>query len=108
MSETVSFPVIVELLIRTTSVVVAFESSFDSAEVLLELSNVSFDAAAIVVVFSFVSGNSVVFGDAVVVVVVVAATKAVQLNTVGKLKKQKMPHVVKSLMIAVCDSVTHP
>ena len=75
---------------RTTSVV-DFTSTCDSAEVLLESFSVSFDVAGIVVVmFSFLSGNSVVVGDAVVVVVeVVAATKAVQLKTVGRLKIKK-------------------
>ena len=61
---------------------------------MLESFSVSFDVAGIVVVmFSFLSGNSVVVGDAVVVVVeVVAATKAVQLKTVGRLKIGKMTH----------------
>ncbi len=79
---------------RTTSVV-DFTSTCDSAEVLLELFNVSFDAvvaAIVVVMFSFLSGNSVVVVDAVVVVEVVAATKAVQLKTVGRLTIGKMTH----------------
>ena len=78
-----------------TPAVVDFTSTCDSAEVLLESFSVSFDVAGIVVVmFSFFSGNSVVIGDAVVVVVVevVAATKAVQLKTVGRLTIGKMTH----------------
>ena len=77
-----------------TPAVVDFTSTCDSAEVLLESFSVSFDCAGIVVVmFTFLSGDSVVVGDGVVVVVeVVAATKAVQLKTVGRLTIGKMTH----------------
>ena len=90
----VSFACDVVLLSMTeTSVVVKLRLSCGSDKVvvvklLLGSITVSFEFAAIdVVVFSFATGNVVVVGD--VVVVEVVDSKAVQLKTVGKLKKKK-------------------
>ena len=82
----VSLPNDVELLITAASVV-DFSPTCEPAVVLLETFGlrVSF-AARDVVVFSFSTTNVVVVVGVIVVVVEVVAAKAVQLNTVGRLK----------------------